>query len=89
MRTYTIEQYREMAARFNKMDFKKKIETIMANKDLLVLACDIGWWGVMVLDTDMHEALEAEDISFDIKNEWDHNEMEVLLNLLGLRVTGF
>lgn len=87
MRTYSLEQYKEMSVRFNKLNFAKKIETIRDNSDILQLASDHNWWGVKAVDEDIQEQLEEEGIEFKIEREWDSSEMHTLVYLLGINVT--
>ena len=87
VRIFTIEQYKELVLRFNKMDFRNKILTIQKNSDILTLGSDYNWWVVKVKDKDIQEQLENEDNIFRIENEWDHNQMFVLIYLLGLENT--
>ena len=87
VRIFTIEQYKELVLRFNKMDFRNKILTIQKNSDILTLGSDYNWWVVKVKDKAIQEQLENEDNIFRIENEWDHNQMFVLIYLLGLENT--
>jgi len=87
MRTFTLEQYKEMAERFNKLSFKNKIITIQNNKDILTLASDYNWWGVKVKDKEIQEELYDNGWQFNITNEWDSDEMHTLVDLLGIEVT--
>ena len=84
MRQFTLEQYESMAERFNKMTFRDKIKTIMANKDILTLASDHNFWGVKVKDNEIQEQLFDNDKQFGISNEWDASEMMDLISLLGI-----
>lgn len=84
MRQFTIEQYRQMAKRFNQMSFYDKIKTICDNSDILTLASDGNWWGVKVKDNDIQEELFDNEEQFNIKNEWGSSEMHDLVNLLGI-----
>src|ERR1035437_6928994 len=38
MKTYTLEQYQQMAVKFNNLSFIEKIKTIQKNSDILTLA---------------------------------------------------
>jgi hypothetical protein len=66
-RSFSLEQYRQMAERFNKMSFREKILTIQKNNDILTLASDGNWWGVKVKDIEMQEQLYY--------NEWQFNDL--------------
>ena len=66
------------------MSFKNKIITIKNNSDILSLASDYNWWGVKVKDKKIQEQLEEEDYLFRIENEWNHNQMFDLIDLLGI-----
>ena len=84
MRQFTIEQYRQMAKRFNQMSFYDKIKTIRDNSDILTLASDGNWWGVKVKDNDIQEELFDNEEQFVIQNEWGSSEMYDLVNILGI-----
>ena len=84
MRSFSLEQYKQMAERFNKKKKKKKIVTIQQNSDILTLASDHNWWGVKVKDKDIQEQLDDEDCQFTITQEWDSNEINELVDLLGI-----
>lgn len=84
MRSFSLEQYKQMAERFNKKSFREKIVTIQKNSEILTLASDHNWWGVKVKDTEMHEQLYDEGIQFEIEREWDSNEINELVDLLGI-----
>ena len=81
MRNFTLEEYKQMAERFNKMSFRNKIVTIQNNSDILTLASDGNWWGVKAKDKEIQEQLEDE---FEIEKEWDSSEMYTLVDLLGI-----
>lgn len=87
MRAFTLEQYKEMAERFNKLSFKNKILTIQNNKDILTLASDHNWWGVKIKDKAIQEQFEDEGWDFMIEKEWDSDEMHTLVDSLGFEVT--
>jgi len=84
MRNFTIEQYRQMAKRFNQMSFYEKIKTIRDNSDILTLASDGNWWGVKVKDNDVQEELFDNEEQFNIENEWGISEMCDLVAILGI-----
>lgn len=84
MRSFSLEQYKQMAERFNKKSFREKIVTIQQNSDILTLASDHNWWGVKVKDKDIQEQLDDEDCQFTITQEWDSNEINELVDLLGI-----
>lgn len=84
MRQFTIEQYKEMAKRFNHMSFLDKIKTIKKNCDILTLASDYNWWGVKVKDNEIEEKLFETDSGFYIENEWGSSEMHDLISILGI-----
>jgi len=84
MRKYTIEQYRQMAEKFNQMSFYDKIKTIRDNKEILALASDGNWWGVKVKDEEIQEELFDNEEQFNIENEWGSSEMYYLVSLLGI-----
>ena len=84
MKKYTIEQYRQMAKKFNQMSFYDKIKTIRENKEILTLASDGNWWGVKVKDEEIQEELFDKGEQFDIENEWQSSEMMDLVSLLGI-----
>jgi len=83
-RSFSLEQYRQMAERFNKMSFRDKILTIQKNSDILTLASDGNWWGVKVKDNEMQEQLYGNEWQFNIVNEWGSSEMFDLVDLLGI-----
>jgi len=83
-RSFSLEQYRQMAERFNKMSFREKILTIQKNNDILTLASDGNWWGVKVKDIEMQEQLYYNEWQFNIENEWGSSEMFDLVDLLGI-----
>lgn len=87
MRKFTIEEYMQMAKRFNQMSFCDKIKTIRMNSDILTLASDGNWWGVKVKDNDIQEELFDNGVEFNIKNEWGSSEMYDLISLLGIDKT--
>ncbi len=84
MEKYTIEQYRQMAKKFNQMSFYDKIKTIRENKEILTLASDGNWWCVKVKDEEIQEELFDNEEEFYIKNEWQSSEMMDLVSLLGI-----
>jgi hypothetical protein len=84
MRNYTIEEYKEMAKRFNQLSFYNKIKTIRDNKDILTLASDGNWWGVKLKDKEKQEELFDNEEHFYIENEWQSSEMMDLVSLLGI-----
>ena len=84
MEKYTIEQYRQMAKRFNKMSFYDKIKTIRDNKEILTLASDGNWWGVKVKKEEIQEELFDNEEQFNIQNEWQSSEIMDLVSLLGI-----
>ena len=83
-RSFSLEQYRQMAERFNKMSFRDKILTIQKNSDILTLASDGNWWRVKVKDNEMQEQLYDNEWQFNIVNEWGSSEMFDLVDLLGI-----
>ena len=83
-RSFSLEQYRQMAERFNKMSFRDKILTIQKNSDILTLASDGNWWGSKVKDNEMQEQLYDNEWQFNIVNEWGSSEMFDLVDLLGI-----
>jgi len=87
MRKFTLEQYKQMSASFNKKPFSLKIKLLQENSDILVLACDYNWWGVKVRDKEIQEQLYELDEQFTITSEWGYNEMSDLIGLLGLEMT--
>ena len=82
MRQFTLEQYIEMAKRFNKMSFFDKIKVIKDNSDILTLASDGNWWGIKTKSKEIQEQLEELNKEFEIENEWGSSEMYDLINLL-------
>ena len=84
MRQFTLEQYRQMAKRFNQMSFYDKIKTIRDNADILTLASDGNWWAVKVKDKNIQEELFDNEWQFNIENEWGSSEMDDLVSLLGI-----
>ena len=84
MKKYTIEQYRQMAKKFNQMSFYDKIKTIHENKEILTLASDRNWWVVKVKDEEIQEELFDNEEQFHIENEWQISEMMDLVSLLGI-----
>ena len=86
MKKHTIEQYRQMAKKFNQMSFYDKIETIRDNREILTLASDGNWWGVKVKDNEMQERLFDNEEQFNIENEWGSSEMFDLVSLLGIDI---
>ena len=87
MKKYTLEQYQEMAKKFNKMSFSQKIKVLRDNKEILTLASDHNFWGVKVLDEEIQDVLYETESGFDIENEWGSREMHDLIGLLGINVT--
>jgi len=85
---YTLQQYKGMAERFNKMSFKDKIKGLKQNTNILTLAADGNWWGVKALDEDIQEQLENDNCEFAIKFEWGSSEMYDLIDIIGIDVTG-
>ena len=83
-RSFSLEQYCQMAERFNKMSFREKILTIQKNSDIITLASDGNWWGVKVKDNEIQEQLYNNEWQFNIENEWGSNEMFDLVDLLGI-----
>ena len=81
---YNLEQYKQMAERFNKMSFREKIITIQNNKDILTLASDGNWWGVKVKNKEIQEQLYDNEWQFNIENEWGSSEMCILVELLNI-----
>lgn len=84
---YTLDQYKRMAARFNKMSFYDKIKTVRENSNILTLASDGNWWGVKVKDEEIEEKLYEAVAGFQIENEWGSSEMHDLIRLLGMEDT--
>jgi|GEM_PF-2601756 len=84
MRRFTIDQYREMVEKFNRMTFIRKIEILRDNSDILTLASDGNWWGVKVKDKNIQEELSDNDEIFVIENEWGSSEMYDLISILGI-----
>lgn len=84
MKKYTIEQYRQMAKKFNQMPFFYKIKTIQENKEILTLASDGNWWVVKVKDNEIQEYLFDNEEQFNILNEWGISEIMDLVLLLGI-----
>ena len=84
MRSFSLEQYKQMAERFNKMSFREKIVTIQKNSDILTLASDGNWWVVKVKDVEIEEKLYDNEWQFNITNEWGSSEMFELVDLLGI-----
>lgn len=84
MRNFTLDQYKIMAERFNKMSFSDKIKTLINNTDIIILASDHNFWVVKAVDKNIQQQLEEEQCEFRIKNEWDSDEMHELVYLLGL-----
>jgi len=87
MRSFSLEQWKEMAERFNKMSFREKIITIQKNSDILTLASDGNWWGVKVKNSEIQERLYENEWQFHIVNEWGSSEMFDLVDLLGIENT--
>jgi len=87
MKKYTIEQYRQMAKKFNQMSFYDKIKTIRDNKQILTLASDGNWWGVKVKDEEIEEQLFDDEEQFNIENQWGISEIYDLVKLLGIDKT--
>jgi len=83
-RSFSLEQYRQMSERFNKMSFRDKILTIQKNSDILTLASDGNWWGVKVKDNEIQERLYDNEWQFNIEKEWGSSEMFDLVDLLGI-----
>ena len=84
VRSFSLEQYQKMAESFNKMSFRDKILTLQKNNDILTLASDYNWWGVKVKDKNIQEQLDEEGCLFSIIQEWDSNEMNELVSILGI-----
>lgn len=87
MRKYSLQQYQDMAKRFNQKSFTEKIETIKENSDILTLASDGNWWVVKVKEKAIQDDLYDTDTGFVIVNEWGSSEMDSLVSLLGLSNT--
>ena len=88
MKKYTLEQYQEMAKKFNKMSFSQKIKVLRDNKEILTLASDHNFWGVKAVDTDIQEELFDSDNEFHLQEtEWGSSEMHDLVGLLGINIT--
>jgi len=87
MKKYTLEQYQEMAKKFNKMSFSQKIKVLRDNKEILTLASDHNFWGVKVLDEEIQDDLYETESGFDIETEWGSREMHDLVGLLGINIT--
>jgi len=83
-RKFSLEQYRQMSERFNKMSFREKISTLQKNSDILTLASDGNWWGVKVKDSEIQTQLRENEWQFNIENEWGSSEMFDLIDLLGI-----
>jgi hypothetical protein len=83
-RSFSLEQYKKMAESFNKMSFRDKILTLQKNNDILTLASDYNWWGVKVKDKEIQEELDDSNCQFKITQEWDSNEMDELVSILGI-----
>jgi hypothetical protein len=83
-RSFSLEQYKKMAGSFNKMSFRDKILTLQKNNDILTLASDYNWWGVKVKDKEIQEELDDSNCQFKITQEWDSNEMNELVSILGI-----
>ena len=83
MKEYTIEQYKRMSDKFNKLSFSEKIKAIKESK-LLTLESDHNWFGVSVIDLNMKKILEDEGIVFNIENEWDSSEIHDLIFMLNI-----
>ena len=81
MREFTLQQYIQMARKFNKMSFYNKIKTIRANSDILNLASDGNYWGVKIKDKEIWEHFK-EEYDFQIEREWDSSEICDLISLL-------
>ena len=84
MKKYNFEQYVAETIKFNKLSFIDKIRFIQNNNDVLTLASDGNWWGVKVKDEVIQEELYDNDTTFNITNEWDSNEINDLVYLLGI-----
>ena len=84
MRSFTFEQYKKMAERFNKKSFREKIVVIQQNSDILTLASDYNFWGVKVKDKDIQERLNYENCKFTIRQEWGSTEIFELIDLLNI-----
>lgn len=83
MRTFTLDQYKRMSEKFNKMDFRGKLKVLQENSDILSLANDYNWWWVVVKDAEIHEALDDEGVHFEIPHEWGFEEMHTLITMIG------
>jgi len=82
MKKYTIEDYRQMAKKFNEMSFYDKIKTIRDNQEILTLASDGNWWTVKVKDQEIQEELYEAEEGFRIESEWGSSEIFQLVSLL-------
>jgi hypothetical protein len=89
MRSFSLEEYKKLSERFNSKSFKEKIVLLRDNSDILTLASDYNWWGVRVIDKEIQEQLEEEGCEFEIEKEWDSNEMNILIDLLGIKNIGY
>jgi len=88
MKELTIEDYRRMSQKFNKLNFVQQIEVLRDSPGILQLGSDYNWWRVLVVDNIIQEQLDEEENTFVIDTEWDHNHMYELVNLLGIKQTG-
>jgi len=87
MRSFSLEQYKRFADKFNKMSFRDKIITLQKNSDILTLGSDYNSWVVKVKDNDIQKELYESETNFQIQNEWDYHEMSELVSLLGIENT--
>lgn len=87
MRQFTLEEYKVMSERFNRLDFYYQMRGLIKHKDILKICSDHNWWGVKVRDEEIQEQLEelGEEFSFGNK-QWGVNEIVILLSLLDLGV---
>lgn len=83
----TLEMYRGKAAGFNKLPFYLQIKTLQEQPHLLQICADHNWWVVKVRDKEIQEQLEELGEEFSFRNkEWESDEMNTLVNLLGLDI---
>lgn len=83
----SLDQYEELAKRFNSKPFSEKIKLLIKHPDLIILGSDNGWFVVKAVAPDIQEKLYESGEGFDIQNEWGYKEAEELLYALGLKVT--
>lgn len=82
--TYSTENYKEMAKRFNSQSFTGKLIIIKNNPTIFRLEEDCGWLMLRLQD---NEAMEQEiDFLFEFPNELSSREIRDMFTLLNIKL---